>query len=79
MNFSGATRYEGISDRLTHIIAGDTTCHELKLIRSKGYQIPIVTIHWLHECLEQGKMVPEEKYLVTNSATDCGSPLSKKV
>ncbi|KAK9745844.1 BRCA1 C Terminus (BRCT) domain [Popillia japonica] len=78
LNFSGATRYEGISDRLTHIIAGDTTCHELKLIRSKGYQIPIVTIHWLHECLEQGKMVPEEKYLVTNSATDCGSPLSKK-
>lgn len=79
LNFSGATRYEGLSDRLTHIIVGDTSTHELKLIQSKGLQIPIVTVHWLHDCVEQEKVVPDEKYLVNISSTECGSPLSQKV
>lgn len=83
INLSGATRYDNLSDRVTHVIVGDPNCHEVKLIRNKGMSCGMVTLQWLLDSIENGQPVPEDKYLLTTSDLDktstTSSPLSKKV
>lgn len=82
LNFSGATRYDDISSRLTHVIVGDPTCNDLKIIQSKdNCHASIVTIQWLIDSMEQQHPVPELNYIVNQAAQTsyCNSPLSKKV
>lgn len=82
MNFSGATRYDNISNRLTHVIVGDPTCHDLKIIQANdSCHASIVTIQWLIDSMEKQHPVPEINYIVNQAemASYCNSPLSKKV
>lgn len=84
MNFSGATRYDDISERVTHVIVGDPTCHDMKLIANKGLlnHFPILNIKWLIDSLDKKQPASEENYTVNVSVCtriEPSSPLSKKV
>lgn len=82
LNFSGATRYDDISNRLTHIIVGDPTCNDLKIIQSKeACHASTVTIQWLIDSMEKQHPLPELNYIVSQASklSYCNSPLSKKV
>lgn len=84
LNFSGATRYDDINERVTHVLVGDSSCHDLKLMMSKGTlkSSPIVNIHWLINSINGRHPADEQNYLVntiTSSADEPSSPLSKKV
>ncbi|CAG9818278.1 unnamed protein product [Phaedon cochleariae] len=81
LNLSGATRYDNFSDRVTHVIVGDHTFHEAKLIQSKGTSSLLVSIRWLIDSIDQEHPVNEDKYLISASqmeGSQLGSPLSKK-
>ena len=64
LNLSGATRYDDISDRLTHIIVGDTTCPEVKIIKTKNYSVSLVSLQWLLDSMENQQIADEENYLI---------------
>ncbi|XP_044258153.1 DNA topoisomerase 2-binding protein 1 isoform X2 [Tribolium madens] len=81
LNLSGATRYDDISDRLTHIIVGDTSCPEVKIIKAKNYSVSLVSIHWLLNSMEQQQVADEENYLINLHDSDrehFSSPLGRK-
>jgi topoisomerase (DNA) II binding protein 1 len=81
LNLSGATRYDDISDRLTHIIVGDTSCHQVKIIKSKNYSASLVSVHWLLDSIEKQQAVDEENYLINLHDIDkeqFSSPLGRK-
>ncbi|XP_008190279.1 DNA topoisomerase 2-binding protein 1 isoform X2 [Tribolium castaneum] len=81
LNLSGATRYDDISDRLTHIIVGDTSCPEVKIVRAKNYSVSLVSIHWLLTSMEQQQAADEENYLINLHDSDreqFSSPLGRK-
>lgn len=82
LNFSGATRYDDISSRLTHVIVGDPTCNDLKILDTKdNCHASVVTIQWLIDSMEKQYPVSEMNYIVSQAAkaSYCDSPLSKKV
>lgn len=83
LNFSGATRYDEFTNRLTHVIVGDPTCNDLKVLHTKdnNCHAAIVTIQWLIDSMEKQQPLPEINYVVNQAATQsyCHSPLSKKV
>ncbi|XP_031332401.1 DNA topoisomerase 2-binding protein 1-like isoform X2 [Photinus pyralis] len=83
INFSGATRYNDISERVTHIIAGDISCPEFKNLRLKNcnFSYPIVSVHWLLKSMEQESPAEEDKFIVsrdTDGHIEPSSPLTKK-
>ncbi|KAK9879087.1 hypothetical protein WA026_003900 [Henosepilachna vigintioctopunctata] len=80
INASGATRCDDMSDRVTHVIVGDTECHELKTIASKGYCCSIINLHWLLDSIERRRPCNEESYLVKTDSdhSKFRSPLGKK-
>ncbi|KAJ3642726.1 hypothetical protein Zmor_025484 [Zophobas morio] len=81
LNLSGATRYDDISDRLTHIIVGDTTCPEVKIIKTKNYSVSLVSLQWLLDSMENQQIADEENYLINLHDFDkeqFSSPLGKK-
>lgn len=83
INLSGATRYDKFSDRVTHILVGDTNSHDVKLLKNKSPSCPMVTLQWLVDSIENEQPMPEEKYLLSSSNSDksdvTSSPLSKRV
>lgn len=82
LNLSGATRYDDISDRVTHVIVGDPTCPEVKLIKTKNYSLSLVSVYWLLNSMEQQHAADEEKYLIKLHDSDkeqFSSPLGRKV
>ncbi|CAH0559697.1 unnamed protein product [Brassicogethes aeneus] len=81
LNLSGATRYDSITDRVTHVIVGDVTCHDVKIIKSKGYACALVSLRWLVASMEKREPAPEEDFLVgfdNADKSDMCSPLSRK-
>ncbi|KAL3278933.1 hypothetical protein HHI36_016451 [Cryptolaemus montrouzieri] len=80
INVSGATRCDDMSDRVTHVIVGDPECHEVKIIRSKGYSCCLITLHWLLDSIERRRPCNEEPYLVNTGMNESHfrSPLGKK-
>ncbi|XP_025835634.1 DNA topoisomerase 2-binding protein 1 isoform X1 [Agrilus planipennis] len=83
LNFGGAMRYDDVSERVTHAIVGDPSCHDLKLIQSSGLMnhFPLLNLHWLIDSIAQKHPVSEEQYIVNvNTVNDSEpkSPLSKK-
>lgn len=82
INLSGATRYDTYSERVTHVIVGDPTFHEVKVIKNKGYSTIMVTLQWLLDSIENGRPADEQNYILSTSDLErsgFGSPLSKKV
>lgn len=83
LDFSGATRYDDINDRLTHCIVGDSNCQEFKsILNRKLLNCPIVSMNWLSDSIEQKQPVPETEYLIKMIETTMinvhNSPLSQK-
>ncbi|XP_023021117.2 mutagen-sensitive 101 isoform X1 [Leptinotarsa decemlineata] len=81
LNLSGANRYDSFSERVTHVIVGDPTFHEVKVIQSKGLSSILVSVRWLIDSIEQTHPMNEDKYLINRSDFEnshLGSPLSKK-
>lgn len=74
LNLSGATRYDDINERITHIVVGDRNNQDFKQIDSNKL-IPIVTSKWLLDCVDQMKLVPVGDYTI-NLSTSNGSKIS---
>lgn len=83
LNFSGATRYDDISERVTHVIVGDESCHELKALASRisSNDCVLVNIHWLLESMNKQQPADEQNFIINtaNLVSELSSPLSKKV
>ncbi|XP_044585283.1 DNA topoisomerase 2-binding protein 1-A isoform X2 [Cotesia glomerata] len=85
LNAGSATRFDDLSDALSHVIVGDKSkaASELKLIKSKGLSPHIVTVSWLQESIILKKPAPEDahsfdKQVTDRKTTEPASPLSKK-
>ncbi|XP_060533164.1 DNA topoisomerase 2-binding protein 1-A isoform X2 [Cylas formicarius] len=84
VNLSGATRYDEVSDRITHVIVGDASCPEVINIKTAGLPCLLVSVHWLLESVEMQRPAEEKRYLLTSADFDevdrseLDSPISKK-
>ncbi|XP_057665915.1 DNA topoisomerase 2-binding protein 1-B isoform X1 [Diorhabda carinulata] len=81
INLSGATRYDMFSDRVTHIIVGDVSSHEVSIIKNKNSSAHLVSIQWLIDSIDDQNPQNEDKYLIVTTDLEnshLGSPLSKK-
>ncbi|XP_071053799.1 DNA topoisomerase 2-binding protein 1-like isoform X2 [Onthophagus taurus] len=81
LNLGGATRYDQLSDRITHIIVGDPTLNDARALY-KEHSAPVVSLEWLCECIRTQSVVHEDEYVVnlqtraSPNVTD--SPISQK-
>ncbi|XP_022903997.2 DNA topoisomerase 2-binding protein 1-like isoform X1 [Onthophagus taurus] len=81
LNLGGATRYDQLSDRITHIIVGDPTLNDARALYKK-HSAPVVSLEWLCECIRTQSVVQEDEYIVnlqtraSPNVTD--SPISQK-
>ncbi|XP_050310488.1 DNA topoisomerase 2-binding protein 1 [Anthonomus grandis grandis] len=82
INISGATRYDVLSERVTHVIVGDPNSPEVTSIKSKGGYC-LVTVQWLLKSVEQQGPADESKFLITKceepKRLEVDSPLSKRM
>ncbi|XP_034950082.1 DNA topoisomerase 2-binding protein 1 isoform X2 [Chelonus insularis] len=86
LNVGSATRFDDISDSLTHVLVGDPNKanNELKLIQSKGINPHILTVNWLEKSMKLKKPAPEDDFIlprkenINTQITEPASPLSKK-
>lgn len=81
LNGGGATRFNEISDCVTHIIVGDIVSSDLKILKSSGFRPYVVTVDWVIESIKLRSPAPEEEFLCTNillQPAEPPSPLSKK-
>lgn len=87
LNVGSATRFDDMSDVLTHVIVGDENkaTSELKFMKSAGLCPYILTIDWIEESMKLKRPAPEEKYLYETKGNPSKknnepppSPLSKK-
>ncbi|XP_011866675.1 PREDICTED: DNA topoisomerase 2-binding protein 1 isoform X2 [Vollenhovia emeryi] len=87
LNVGGATRFDDISDAVTHVIVGDgaKASAELKMIKSSGSCPYILNVEWLEQSMKLKRPASEECYLFETkdgaSKTTIetpASPLSKK-
>ena len=79
---SGATRYDSISNGISHIVVGDPLSQEVKEIQHKISQFAVVNVKWIIDSMEKEHPVAYEDYCVKipkSPVNDIGSPLSKKV
>ncbi|XP_076160180.1 mutagen-sensitive 101 isoform X1 [Ptiloglossa arizonensis] len=86
LNVGGATRFDDMSDALTHVIIGDENraASELKLMKSKELCPYILTLEWLEESIKLKRPALEENFLfqqksnIIQKPTEPPSPLSKR-
>ncbi|XP_011313192.1 DNA topoisomerase 2-binding protein 1 isoform X2 [Fopius arisanus] len=84
INMSSATRYDEISETLTHVLIGDPgkASGDLKIIQAKGLHPHVLKIQWLEESIKMKKPAPEEAFVFDrkeeSNAEPPPSPLSKK-
>ncbi|XP_015119451.1 DNA topoisomerase 2-binding protein 1 isoform X2 [Diachasma alloeum] len=85
INMGSATRYDEISETLTHVIVGDPgkAFGDLKIIQAKSLHPHILNIQWLEESIKLKKPAPEESFAYVrkeepNRVELPSSPLSKK-
>ncbi|KAK0078812.1 hypothetical protein PV325_002080 [Microctonus aethiopoides] len=88
LNVGSATRFDDISDALTHVIVGDLSkaSNELKMIQSKGINPHILKINWLEESIKLKKPASEELFGIDEDKSkpvdvkkiEPQSPLSKR-
>ncbi|KAF7995978.1 hypothetical protein HCN44_008733 [Aphidius gifuensis] len=83
LNLGSATRFDDISDALTHVIVEDSikAIQDLKSIESKNLNPYILHLDWLEASLKQKKPALEDNYLFSNKDVNKvapPSPLSKK-
>ncbi|PNF40863.1 hypothetical protein B7P43_G15936 [Cryptotermes secundus] len=81
LNGGGATRFNEISDSVTHIIVGDIVSADLKALKCSGLRPYVVTVDWLLESMKLRCPASEEEFLCTDillQPAEPPSPLSKK-
>lgn len=83
LNVGGATRYNEINDKITHIIVGEVIASEFASWREQGIQSGayIVTLHWIVESIKIKQPAYELKYrakLPIHREPEAPSPQSKK-
>ncbi|PSN50070.1 hypothetical protein C0J52_04215 [Blattella germanica] len=81
LNGGGATRFNEISDSVSHILVGEGVASDRKSLQESGCRPHIVTVDWLVESIKQKRSAPEEPFLCTNvllPSIEPPSPLSKK-
>ncbi|GLH09974.1 Uncharacterized protein GBIM_14988 [Gryllus bimaculatus] len=81
INSGGATRFNEISDSVTHVIVGDFVQSDIRVLKSLGSRIHVVTVEWLIESIRLRSTAPEDKFSCLDdlpSPIEFQSPLSKK-
>ncbi|XP_069689282.1 DNA topoisomerase 2-binding protein 1-A isoform X2 [Periplaneta americana] len=81
LNGGGATRFNEISDNVTHVIVGQVVPADLKILRSSGHRPYLLTVEWVIESIKLKCPAPEDKFLCTDGllqSAEPPSPLSKK-
>ncbi|XP_063973163.1 DNA topoisomerase 2-binding protein 1 isoform X2 [Diachasmimorpha longicaudata] len=85
MNMGSATRYDDISETLTHVLVGDLAKASgvLKTIQAKGLHPHLLNLQWLEESIKLKRPAPEELFPFDkkdepNKIALPQSPLSKK-
>ncbi|XP_076255601.1 mutagen-sensitive 101 isoform X2 [Rhynchophorus ferrugineus] len=84
INLSGATRYDSLSDRVTHVIVGDPCCAEVQTALNKKLVCTFVSVQWLLDSIEQQRPAKEEDYAIYNiiekqsNEHNISSPVNKK-
>ncbi|XP_029163393.1 DNA topoisomerase 2-binding protein 1-A isoform X2 [Nylanderia fulva] len=87
LNVGGATRFDDISDAVTHVIVGDESkaSMNLKAMKMKCLSPYVLNIEWLEESMKLKRPAPEDRFLFgVNSGTPKknietpASPLSQK-
>ncbi|KDR12289.1 DNA topoisomerase 2-binding protein 1-B isoform X2 [Zootermopsis nevadensis] len=81
LNGGGATRFNEISDSVTHIIIGDIVPADLEPLKYTGFRPYILTVNWVTESMQLKCPAPEEAFLCSDAllqSVEPPSPLSKK-
>ncbi|XP_055550618.1 DNA topoisomerase 2-binding protein 1-A [Wyeomyia smithii] len=87
LNTGGATRYDEISDRVSHVIVGEQISADFREIHDQQISPHILTIEWLQKSMELRMPAPEDdelifrpnlKDVVVEKVPEPPSPASKK-
>ncbi|KAJ9595529.1 hypothetical protein L9F63_013294, partial [Diploptera punctata] len=81
LNGGGATRFNEITESLTHFIVGEIVPSDLRILKTVSCRPCIVTVDWLVESLKCKCPAPEDKFLCSDvllQPIEPPSPLSKK-
>lgn len=63
INMGGGTRFNQITDNLTHIVIGERINSDIEIIKSLATKPHVVTAQWLVESFKQEKHLEEAPYL----------------
>ncbi|CAL1689646.1 unnamed protein product [Lasius platythorax] len=65
LNVGGATRFDDISDAVTHVIVGDENqaSAKLKTMKLRGLCPYVLNIEWLEESMKLKRPAPEDRFL----------------
>ncbi|KAL1116075.1 hypothetical protein AAG570_005570 [Ranatra chinensis] len=81
LNAGGATIFMQISDRLSHVVAGNFVAADTKIISKMQPRPNVVTLEWILESMRQGCPAGVQQYLCLqpeNTTAPPPSPLSHK-
>ncbi|EDS34036.1 DNA topoisomerase 2-binding protein 1 [Culex quinquefasciatus] len=87
LNSGGATRYDELSDGISHVIVGSQVAADFREIREQNLSSHVVTVEWLVRSMELKGPAPEEDELLFKGGLKDGdgekapeppSPASKK-
>ncbi|XP_030747341.1 DNA topoisomerase 2-binding protein 1-A isoform X2 [Sitophilus oryzae] len=82
INLSGATRYDSLSERVTHVIIGNPCCPEVEEVRTKKLSCTVIPIQWFLDSIKQKQPAKEDDYVLGKEdetlKSRLGSPVSKK-
>ncbi|XP_052804049.1 DNA topoisomerase 2-binding protein 1-A-like isoform X2 [Mya arenaria] len=63
INAGGGTRFNQVTDNLTHIIVGEPIPADIDKIKALNHRPTVVNCQWLVECYQQEKLAPEAAYI----------------
>ncbi|XP_053372869.1 DNA topoisomerase 2-binding protein 1-A-like [Mercenaria mercenaria] len=62
INSGGGTRFNQITDNLTHVVIGERISNDIDMVKSLTNRPHTVTSQWLVECFKQEKLLDETPY-----------------
>ncbi|XP_063222118.1 DNA topoisomerase 2-binding protein 1-A isoform X2 [Bacillus rossius redtenbacheri] len=80
LNWAGATRYDELSETLTHVIVGSASGTDARLVTTLAHRPHVVNVLWLAESARLKCPAPEQQFLCHHGAapSEPPSPLVKK-
>lgn len=64
VNAGGGTRFNQINDNVSHVIVGNREEEHIEELKALPNRPLIVSMHWLLECMKQGRQVPEGDFVL---------------